>query len=113
MLLLCSPALFVYLSLRQFAWAFDAAICVAYTVMVLGDGLTETFLRGHTLSGQKWTTIAITHICFLAVVLGVARMMHYLKITDESLTDAQTIGSYVLRLCRAWRCRQCLDLLSG
>jgi hypothetical protein len=83
---------FTYLSLRQFAWAVDTGICVAYTLMVLGDGLTETFLRGHTLSGRKWSVIAITHVCFLAAVLGVARFAHYLKVTDESLTDAQRSG---------------------
>lgn len=83
---------FTYLSLRQHAWAFDAAICVAYTLMVLGDGLTETFLEGHTLSGQKWTAIAITHVCFLVGVLVVARFARYLKVTDESLTDAQKSG---------------------
>jgi len=83
---------FTYLALREFGWAFDAAICVAYTLMVLGDGLTEAFLQGHTLSGQKWTSIAITHVCFLAVVLGVARLTYYLKTTDDSLTDTQKSG---------------------
>ena len=83
---------FTYVSLRQFAWAFDVAACVGYTVMVLGDGLTATFLKGHSLAGQKVTTIAITHLCFLAVVVAVARLMYYLKTTDPSLTDAQRSG---------------------
>ena len=83
---------FTYVSLRQFAWAFDAAACVGYTIMVLGDGLTVTFLKGHSLADRKVTTIALTHLCFLAVVVGVARLMYYLKMTDPSLTDAQRSG---------------------
>jgi lysylphosphatidylglycerol synthetase-like protein (DUF2156 family) len=85
-------SILTYVSLRQFAWAFDAAIAVGYTVMVLGDGLTVAFLRGHTLAGQKWTAIALTHACFLAVVVGVARLMYYLKTTDPNLTDLQKSG---------------------
>ena len=81
-----------YIALRQFVWAFDAAIAVGYTVMVLGDGLTVAILRGDTIAGQKWTTIALTHACFLAVVVAVMRLMYYLKVTDPSLTDTQKSG---------------------
>ena len=81
-----------YVTLRQFTWAFDAAACVGYTLMVLGDGLIATFLKGHSLAEQKATTIALTHVCFLAVVVGVARLMYYLKTTDPSLTDVQRSG---------------------
>ena len=85
-----------YVTLRQFVWAFDAAIVVGYTVMVLGDGLTATFLKGHTLAGQKWTAIALTHVCFLAVVVGVARLMYYLKMTDDSLPNKSARSYYDL-----------------
>lgn len=85
-------AILTYEALRDFAWAFDLAIAVGYTVMVLGDGLTVTFLKGHSLAGQKVTTILLTHACFLAVVVGVTRLMYYLKSTDEQLTVAQRSG---------------------
>lgn len=85
-------AILTYEALRDFAWAFDLAIAVGYTVMVLGDGLTVTFLKGHSLAGQKATTILLTHACFLTVVVGVTRLMYYLKSTDEQLTVAQRSG---------------------
>jgi hypothetical protein len=85
-------ALSTYIALKQFEWAFDLAVCVAYTLMVLGDGITEQILRGDTLAGQKVTAILLTHVCFLAVVVGVSRLMYYLKSTDESLTMAQRSG---------------------
>lgn len=92
LLIAIMSALFTYIALKQFAWAFDVAICVGYTLMVLGDGITEQILRGDSLSGQKATSILLTHVCFLAVVVGVSRLMYYLKSTDESLTTAQRTG---------------------
>lgn len=85
-------AVSTYIALKQFAWAFDVAVCAAYTLLVLGDGFTEQILRGDSLAGQKVSAILLTHICFLAVVVGVSRLMFYLKSTDESLTMTQRSG---------------------
>src|ERR1700759_2848603 len=85
-------AVSIYIALKQFAWAFDVAGCVADTLMVLGDGITEQILRGYTLGGQKVWAILLTHVCFLAVVVGVSRLMYYLKSTEESLSIAQRHG---------------------
>lgn len=62
-------------ALHGFPWVLDVALCVAYTVKVLGLGLTDK--RAKVFSSdpsRSWLKILLMHAGFLLAVVAIARV---------------------------------------
>jgi hypothetical protein len=69
-----------YLALRDFPFGIDAALCVGYTVEVLGIAFTDKRARGFASDPSRpIAKLLLLHVCFLAAVVVIERAWVFLK----------------------------------
>lgn len=69
----------VYSALRQWPFAFNAAVCASYTVLVLGNVLRRSGMK--MLTGEEAKPIAevlLVHAMFLAVLISILQLSAHL-----------------------------------
>jgi hypothetical protein len=72
--------IFTYLVLRDFPFGIDAALCVGYTVEVLGIALTDKRAKVFASDPSRpISKILLLHVCFLAGVVAIERAWMFLK----------------------------------